>query len=312
MKPTSAILLAGLAQFALPNGVSAAEMSIVGQGRAGQSVVLIIGELNSGDDDRFKTILGDVKRAVVFLESPGGSLVAGLGIGNEIRRRGYSTAVAQDKVCASAFALAWLGGALRFGDPSARIGFHAAFIQTNGQPIESGMANALVGAYANALGLPTAAVMFITAAAPKDMNWLSLASAKNIGVEAAFAPTTIITEIAVQPRTTTAVASNLDNSESFGRPPPNQITGNASPVGQYYSVQVGILTSDEEAREYIDNLKSERSNIVGKLYPHIIKVIINGRDLYRARFMASSLAASIYACSRLLEQGSKCFVVRHD
>jgi hypothetical protein len=174
------------------------------------------------------------------------------------------------------------------------------------------MANALVGAYANALGLSTSAVMFITAAAPQNMNWLSLASAKSIGVEAAFTPATIFTEIAVQPRTTSAVGSRPDSAELSVQLHPDEIAGIASPTGRYYSLQVGVQSSDEEARQYLKNFKSERSAIVGRLHPHVVKSSVNGRDIYRARFMVSSLEAGIAACSKLLEQGSRCFVVRHD
>jgi hypothetical protein len=88
MNLTSALVLAGLTQFA-SSIVIAAEISIVGQVRSGQSLVLVIGELNAGDDDHFKRELAKIERAAVFLDSPGGSLVAGLGIGTEIRRKGY-------------------------------------------------------------------------------------------------------------------------------------------------------------------------------------------------------------------------------
>jgi hypothetical protein len=47
--------------------------------------------------------------------------------------------------------------------PQARIGFHAASME--GQ--ETGLGNTLVGAYLNKIGLPYAAVIYITKASPE-------------------------------------------------------------------------------------------------------------------------------------------------
>jgi hypothetical protein len=62
----------------------------------------------------------------------------------------------------------------------ARIGFHAAY-NTGGQ--ETGVGNALVGAYLNKIGLPYAAVIYITKASPDSMTWLSVADAEKSGIE---------------------------------------------------------------------------------------------------------------------------------
>jgi hypothetical protein len=49
-------------------------------------------------------------------------LVAGLRIGEAIRRMGFSTIVPDGRHCASACAFAWLGGIERFIGTDARIG----------------------------------------------------------------------------------------------------------------------------------------------------------------------------------------------
>jgi hypothetical protein len=58
-------------------------------------------------------------------------LVAGIDIGKAIRLKDFETAVVSNKnsktICASACALAWLGGTRRFMSATARIGFHAAY-----------------------------------------------------------------------------------------------------------------------------------------------------------------------------------------
>lgn len=91
--------------------------------------------------------------------------------------------MSHESYCASACALAWLGGTKRFMSRSSRVGFHAAYRETSGVTTESGMGNALVGAYLNSLGLPTRAVAYITAAAPDSMQWLTQNDAISVGIE---------------------------------------------------------------------------------------------------------------------------------
>jgi hypothetical protein len=85
-----------------------------------------------------------------FLQSDGGSVLAGIEIGEAIRLKGFQTLVVER--CASACALAWLGGTQRFMKAGAQIGFHAAYDSDSRR--ESGVGNAMVGAYLNRIGLP--------------------------------------------------------------------------------------------------------------------------------------------------------------
>jgi hypothetical protein len=48
---------------------------------------------------------------------------------------------------------------------------------------ETGMGNAVVGAYLTRIGLPLDAVVYITKAAPEDMTWLTPADGKKVGIE---------------------------------------------------------------------------------------------------------------------------------
>ena len=64
---------------------------------------------------------------------------------------------------------------------NAEIGFHAAYDRSTGQ--ETGVGNALVGAYLTRIGLPYSAVIYITQAAPTSMTWLSLKDAEKEGIE---------------------------------------------------------------------------------------------------------------------------------
>jgi hypothetical protein len=125
--------------------------------------------------------LGTAGRALVMLDSPGGSIQPALSIGAQIRERNYVTAVDIDATCTSACALIWLGGERRYMASSARIGFHAAYV--GAEKRVSGSANALVGAYLNMMGLPITAIAYVTEAQPNDVRWLTLGTASSVGIQ---------------------------------------------------------------------------------------------------------------------------------
>ena len=107
--------------------------------------------------------------------------MAGIQIGETIRLKGFQTLVPAGARCASACAMAWLGGTQRFLGPGAQIGLHSASNSKSGQ--SSNTANALLGAYLNRVGLPYSAVAYITQTAPQSITWLGIADAKRLGIE---------------------------------------------------------------------------------------------------------------------------------
>jgi hypothetical protein len=153
----------------------------------GVAIVLVQGAFTAGDASEFQNKTGPLSKAVVLFESDGGSVVAGIQIGEIIRLKNFVTLVPNETRCASACAIAWLGGARRFMGPGARIGFHAAYDASSGQ--ETGVGNALVGAYLTRIGLPYSAVIYITQAAPNSMTWLSLSEARQRGIEVSLLET---------------------------------------------------------------------------------------------------------------------------
>jgi hypothetical protein len=144
------------------------------------ALVLVGGDLEPDDGDEFRSKTSFLSKAIVAFRSDGGSVVSGIQIGESIRLKGFTTAVIGTARCASACALAWLGGIRRLMSPEARIGFHAAY-NLEGQ--ETGVGNALIGAYLNKIGLPYAAVIYITKASPDSMTWLSVADAEKRGID---------------------------------------------------------------------------------------------------------------------------------
>jgi hypothetical protein len=148
------------------------------------SIVAIEGDLVSGDEVKFRAQVGRLTKAIVVFNSDGGNLLAGIEIGKTIRLKSFATGVLDGLRCASSCAFAWLGGSPRFMERGARIGFHAAYIDSAaGRPSESGVGNALLGSYLTQIGLSENAVVYITQAAPTEMTWLNLRDAKQIGIE---------------------------------------------------------------------------------------------------------------------------------
>jgi hypothetical protein len=146
------------------------------------ATVTVDGRLLPGDGELFRNKISVLSTATIVLQSDGGSAVAGIQIGEAIRQKGFSSVVIGR--CASACAIAWLGGTPRFMAPGAEIGFHAAYDSQSGQ--ETGVGNALVGAYLNKIGLPYKAVIYITSAPPASMTWLTPSEATRRGIDVAL------------------------------------------------------------------------------------------------------------------------------
>lgn len=172
----------GLLSLLLAVWTSAQAATIEVRSARDLTVVTVEGELNFRDEEAFTDKVLRLKDAVVVFDSVGGNLVAGIEIGKAIRLKGFSTLVLNDTLCASACALAWLGGKTRWAAPRAKIAVHAAWMFINGKKQETGSGNALVGAYLNTLGLTDEAIIFITSAAPDDAEFLSFQTAETLGI----------------------------------------------------------------------------------------------------------------------------------
>lgn len=179
-----ATLLASIAAAAAA-ALPAAAAEITPHDIPGESATFIAieGELRLGDEKRFANIAIGVENAIVGFSSPGGNLIAGIEIGKAIRMKEFSTIVLAEFDCSSACALAWLGGARRFMEPRSMIGFHAARNLNDRECAADSVGNALVGAYLNQLGLRQSAIAYITEMSPCDVQWLTVAAARQHGIE---------------------------------------------------------------------------------------------------------------------------------
>lgn len=113
----------------------------------GSCAITFYGEIVEGDDNLFDILTPDCLGGGVLFKSDGGHLLTGLRLGEMIRRKGLETAVSYDAQCASACALAWLGGTRRYMFRESRIGFHSAYVVDGEEARESSVGNALIGAY---------------------------------------------------------------------------------------------------------------------------------------------------------------------
>jgi hypothetical protein len=159
----------------------AASISVESTGQDKPPLIVVKGSLDAKDGEQFFTKTSSLTAAIVRFQSSGGSLVAGIQIGETIRLKSFQTLVPAGARCASACAIAWLGGTQRLMGPGAQLGLHSAYNAKSGQ--SSSVANALLGAYLNRVGLPYSAVIYITQNAPQSITWLSMADAKRLGIE---------------------------------------------------------------------------------------------------------------------------------
>lgn len=150
----------------------------------GFGFIILSGEIMKSDSVEFSRIADFYKMAAVLFRSPGGDLRAGLEIGETIRLRKFSAGVAPGTVCASACALAWLGGTERYMSQTSLIGFHASYyVAPNGEAAVSAIGNALIGRYLTRLGLPVPVIEYATRADPHELELLTPEAAKAIGLE---------------------------------------------------------------------------------------------------------------------------------
>jgi hypothetical protein len=178
---------AALVCFALKS--QAPVIDFAGQ-QNGFAVVLVQGTIVEGDNDKFLSVADKFKasKIIVLLESMGGRLLESLTLGQEIRKRGYYTAVSANGTCASACGFIWLAGSQRFLSVTSAVGFHAGFWVNGTQKRESGVLNAIIGSYLTRLGFEYDAIAYVTSEGPDALTWLHPAQARKYGIDFHIVP----------------------------------------------------------------------------------------------------------------------------
>jgi hypothetical protein len=243
--------------------------------------------LESKDKELFLRKIFALSNAIVAFESDGGSLLAGIEIGETIRLKNFSTVVPNGRRCASACALAWLGGTRRFLGPESRIGFHSAYHRESGKV--TGPGNALVGAYLNKIGLPYNAVVYITSASPESMTWLSKSDAEKIGIEVSLfqpAPTARKSVAPVTP---------------------------SEPNLRGYSVQVVSQRSEADAQAAYKDMQAKFPSVLGSRPPLIRRADLGDHGVYYRATVGPFVTAEEAGqfCTSLKNAGGQCVVQRN-
>lgn len=104
----------------------------------GGSVLVATGKIEAGEDDRLaRAILSTGIVSEVHFHSPGGSLEAGIAMGELLRARGLAARVPAGASCASACVYAFVGAVVRSVDPGARVGVHMFSASRNPALVDS-------------------------------------------------------------------------------------------------------------------------------------------------------------------------------
>jgi hypothetical protein len=210
-------VLAIVVSLLAPHAVEAASIE-VRQANA-TAVVMVDGDLELTDIEAFRSKVAPLSRATVAFRSDGGSLLAGIRIGMLIRVKNFTTMVPDAAQCASACAVAWLGGARRYLGAGSKVGFHAAYVQRGGGTAESGPGNAVLGAYLDQIGLPEDAIVYITQASPNSMKWLNMDEAAQHGIDVELLPA---------PNAAPTSDQNATASIASPEPPQSSLSGRAT------------------------------------------------------------------------------------
>lgn len=149
----------------------------------GTTFIFVSGDIESGDEVKFRRLSLEHPKAIIALHSDGGKLMPALEIGKIIRLAGYETMVGDNSVCTSSCALIWLAGSPRLLATAGKIGFHASYRDNEGKLEETGVGNAVIGHYLSMLNLPQRAVVFATSASPTEIMWLTSDNARASGID---------------------------------------------------------------------------------------------------------------------------------
>ena len=142
--------------------------------------IFITGDINYSDFYNFEAATKPVYQPMtVHLDSRGGSILDGIGIGRVIRREGWVTY--SEKYCNSACALIWMSGVKRFKAEGALIGFHRARISVEDKS-PSAFGDRAEADYLKGMGYNQQVIDFALKAPPSGMNYLTVAGARKIGL----------------------------------------------------------------------------------------------------------------------------------
>lgn len=148
-------------------------------GSGDPTALLVSGVIGPGSYDEFRAALAGARPELVVLDGPGGVLGEALLIGSEVRRRQLDTMVGPNRSCASACAIVFLSGRVKYLATGASVGLHSAsFADGRADP----RATKLMADYLSEVGVPRSTLRRMARTAPNDIRWLSKAEQKAMGI----------------------------------------------------------------------------------------------------------------------------------
>jgi TPR repeat protein/ATP-dependent protease ClpP protease subunit len=144
--------------------------------------IYINGEIEVGDGNKWKFFRETIKtpHAIVTLNSPGGSVPAGLVIAEDILNREYDTYF-KEGMCNSMCAPIWLAGKTRYMSSGVALGFHQAGRKDiRGNTIQA-RGDSLFDYYAK-LKLPEQTMRYFFSAGPNELAWVTVDKAIELGL----------------------------------------------------------------------------------------------------------------------------------
>jgi hypothetical protein len=163
------------------------------------SVVIAEGVIEPETPEEFREFalreaLSPAHPSLVYLDSPGGNVVASMELGDEFRRlrvtaivAGLAGAGAVSGQCASACVYALMGAARRFADPSSRVGLHRMSMAPEfGSSEERRFADSrlisIVAGYAARMGVSPSIVRMAEALPPDSVRILTAEEMRRSGL----------------------------------------------------------------------------------------------------------------------------------
>ncbi len=190
----TAIAACVLIVLAFSKDSDALEFSVHPNNSQSLNAIFASGDVEQGDTEklgRFLQGLSDKKNTAIYLSSPGGSLYEGMRLGRYFTANKIKTVVEGGHDCASACALAFLGGRDRKGNPwrsssdNSRLGFHA--FSTPGQGLEdSNQTQRVVSdvlSYGQDVDAPLEVLIINFATPSHEIYWLSFVETCSLGIK---------------------------------------------------------------------------------------------------------------------------------
>jgi hypothetical protein len=158
------------------------------------TAILAVGDIEEGDVERLSDFLSGVeirRNVAIYLASPGGSLYEGMRLGMFFKENRIKTVVEGGEICASACALAFLGGRDNQGRPwrssssNSLLGFHAfASADSSLQDEnETEMVVSHVLAYGREVDAPLELLILNFATPSNTMYWLDQDEICSLGIK---------------------------------------------------------------------------------------------------------------------------------